>query len=164
MTRLRIAAAYEVIAGLIGLSFVFHFQELANGHAVTFNIFVLSLACVSILFGVLLWIGLPRARRLSLAFQLIQVPRLTSSAIILSVLVGVEGTLRFQGPLMSLFTTTGVSLYVLRPFEPQSTIVGINLVAAVIAGLLWRPAANETVTIPHSAEKVARSRMSSSVE
>jgi hypothetical protein len=145
MNYLRIAAAYEILAGLIGLSQIFRFRELSNGRAVTFNIYALGLACVSILLGVLLWAGSSRARRVSLVFQAIQIPRLSSSALILGVLVGVEGTVRFEGPLVSLFTNTGVTLYALRPFAAQPIVVGINLVAALAMGLLWRRAAKAVI-------------------
>jgi hypothetical protein len=122
VTRLRIAAAYQVTAGLIGLNFIFHLHGIQNGRAVTFNIIALGLACLSMLLGVLLWTGAPRARAISLGFQLMQVPRLASSVIILGLLIGVEGSVRFEGPLVSLFTTTGVTLNVLRPFAPQSQL------------------------------------------
>lgn len=138
MRLLRIAAAYEILAGLIGLAFVFHPQQLPNGSAVNFNIYALALACVSIILGLRLWTGNALARRASLGFQLLQIPRISSTAFILSVLVGIEGTIRFQGPLASLFTTMGVTLFALMPYTPQPTVVGLNLVAAIVAVVVWQ--------------------------
>jgi hypothetical protein len=146
--RIRIVAAYEILAGLVGLVTGVRPSSFASGGAVKFNIFVVALASASILLGLFTWTRHEQARRLTLAFQILQVPRLTSSTLVLGFLVGVEGTARFQGPLLSLYTTFGVSAIVLRPAAAQPTVIGINLIAAVMAGLAWSRAA---ITTPEPA-------------
>ena len=141
MNRLRVAAAYEVVAGLVGLALAFRSAAVANGGGVTFNVFIVALALASVVIGSLTWAGVQGARQVSLLFQLIQIPRLSSSAFVFGILVGAEGTVLFQGPLMRGFTTAGVSLLAVQPASELPTTVGINLVAVILAGLLWSPLA-----------------------
>ena len=135
--RIRLVAAYEILAGLLGLVTAVHLPSFASGGAVTFNIFAIPLASASIILGIFTWTHHERARRLTVAFQALQIPRLVSSTLILGFLVGVEGTARFQGPLLSLYTTFGVSAVILLRAPPRPTVIGINLVAAVMAVLAW---------------------------
>lgn len=137
MTRLRFAAGYEIIAGLIGLAYAIHPAPLPNGQAVTFNVFAVGLAAASILLGAFTWTGDPVPARISLVFQLLQVIRVKSSVFVFAVLVGVEGTVRFEGPLVSLFTTAGISLMALRPASAQPTVIGVNVVALLVSVMLW---------------------------
>ena len=137
MNRLRVAGAYEIAAGLVGIAFMLRPMTIANGRGVTFNLYAAMLGAASILAGTFVLLGGPWARRFSIVFQLLQVPRLASSAFVFGLLVGVEGTLRFQGPLLSLYTNTGINLVALRPYATVPTIVGINVVALTVAVLLW---------------------------
>lgn len=137
MNRLRIAAAYEVVAGLVGLGLAFRSTAIPNGNGITFNIYIVALALGSVVAGGLTWAGIQGARQISLLFQIIQIPRLSSSAFVFGILVGVEGTVRFHGPLMNGFATVGVTAVALRPAGDLPTIIGINLVAVAVAGLLW---------------------------
>jgi hypothetical protein len=110
---------------------------LPGGGAVRFNIFVALLAGASIGLGGYLWDGSTRACRLSFAFQLAQVPRIATSLIVFSTLVGIEGSVLLRGELLSAFTTFGVQLLVLVPTVPPESTLGLNLVALVAAALLW---------------------------
>ena len=150
--RLRVAAGYEILAGLVGLAFTFRLVPLSRGYGLGFNVVVAAFAATSVLLGVFLWQGSARARRLSLVFQLLQILRVSSSSIVLGLLVGVEGTVRFQGPLVSLFTNAGVIAAAFRPTTEQPTIVGINLVAGLVAFLLWRGGRDRGLLARHTTD------------
>lgn len=104
-----------------------------NGVNLTFNILALTLCMLSIVFGAMLIWSPSRWLTASLVFQACQVPRFASGVFQLAILVGIEVTLRFQGPLASLWTANGVSLIAGTRFPGGGTSVGINLVAAAIA-------------------------------
>jgi hypothetical protein len=147
MKRLRAAAAYEILAGLLAVAFTVRPRAIPGGSAIGFNIYALALAFISILAGVYTWAGHQRARKASLTLQLCQIVQVSSSAFVFGTLVGIEGSLRFQGWLVSLYTTYGVRLLALRPSETVPTVVSINLVAATVAAFLWFGRPRPAVTV-----------------
>jgi len=55
----------------------------------------------------------------------------------LQVLVGVDVSVRFSGPLVSLWTTIGVSFVIGKTVTLQPLIIGLNVVAATMIVLLY---------------------------
>jgi hypothetical protein len=137
---LKAASIYQVVAGLVGLISTVRTTSVNSGSGVTFNVIAVALSVISVVLGVSLWSGNERATRWSFWWQVLQIPRLTSPVLTFAVLVGLEFTVRLQGPLMSLFWQRGVTFVVWHPAPGQavSTTVGINVVAGTAAFLVSR--------------------------
>ena len=137
MTRLQIAAAYQILAGAMGLVSTLRPTLLPAGVGIGFNVYAVVLSCFSIGLGILLWSDVVRARGLSFAFQLLQVLQVSLPNLVFSVLIGLEASITIRGELVNAYTTYGVRFLAGIPATAHETAVGVNLVAATIAGILW---------------------------
>src|SRR5690349_20493772 len=116
MTKLKIVAVHEVAARVAGLLSTVRFHP--NVNALALNVYAVFLSLISAGLGVALWKRY--GKWLSLSWQVLQILRLTSTAVMLRFLVGVECTLQFRGPLINVFTDAGVSILVFHPYTRQS--------------------------------------------
>jgi len=130
-TRHRTVAVYEIYAGMAGLLYSLHPNLSTNVASLSFNLIAVVPCLLSVTLGTLMWNGVQNGRRGSAVLQAVQIPRLVQAHLQVSLLVGTELTLRFRGPVASLWTTTGVAFQVGAISTNQGEFVGVNLVALV---------------------------------
>lgn len=137
MQCIRCVAAYEVLAGLLGFWRALNPQLYGATASVTFNLIAVALCSLSIVFGVRLWNSPARSRKESFVFQACQVPRLFAGHLQIAILIGIDVSVRFSGPLVSLWTTTGVSLVLGQGVNDRPLMIGVNLIATSMIVLLF---------------------------
>lgn len=112
---------------------------------VQFNIFVVLLTGLSLILGIMLWRNVPRARRFSLIWQLLQVPHVATSLLVYDIVVGVNASIMMKGPLLWAEWRLGTSFTISVGRAVPEPTFGLNLVALLLAGLLW------SASRPHAA-------------
>jgi hypothetical protein len=135
-TRLRIAAFYEIAAGLGSLPLFVHVTIDSHSRAIGFNVFALVLAGFSIALGLALWNRVRASVPLSIVWQCTQIPRIATSVVTLRLLVGAECTLLFKGANVQLFFEFGVSMIVTTSRGVVAEGLGINLIALAVVLLM----------------------------
>lgn len=155
-TVARIVGGYEVIGGLSALvASAFLASRFWNsGGLLLLVCFVLFTASVvSIAAGVLLWLGRPAGRPLSIVLQAIFLPRLASPILSYQFFVGLDFTLglrhwlvdrpglpvgvRGTEVMVSMFFPVNLSFSILRPSASYG--LGVDVTALVILSLLLLP-------------------------
>jgi predicted benzoate:H+ symporter BenE len=131
-------------AGMAGLLHALHPNLSTSVTSLSFNIMAVVPCLLSIVLGTLMWNGVPSGRRGSAIFQAVQIPRFVQAHLQMSLLVGTELTLRFRGPVASLWTTTGVAFQLGAIPTSQGEVIGVNLIALVAFVLTLRGAAPST--------------------
>ena len=152
LLSIRFVALYEVLGGLLGMWQALHPQLYADRSSVTFNLVAVALCSLSMICGVRLWDDENRSRRDSLLLQACQVPRLFVGHAQLAILIGIDVSVRFSGPMVSLWTTTGVSFVIRKAAADQALMIGVNLVAVTMIALLRVGRERSMVQLPRHYE------------
>lgn len=133
----RVAAAVEILAGLVGLLSTVRPVALPRGAGVQLSIWLALLSALGVVIGCLLWSDTKHAWNLSLLWQSIQVIQLSSPVFIGRLMIGFEFGFGMQGLNIRAIWQLGAEFSFFFPYRSvEPTFVFVNLVPVLWLVLL----------------------------